>query len=366
MKSKRTNKTLALVILIGLWIPLLVNHLPGIKRLTVFGVEEPRIQKPTSWWDGSAQQDFASKLIDTSVSRTYLLRVRNQYQYSLFGKINAESVYQFGDQFFRFYMYGFNEKYNYVGLDTIRKKVDLLEQVQHKIGKDVPIITVIAPSKARYYEHLLPERHRTKTKRTNYDAYLNELAACNFTVLDFNDYFIKHPSETPAIFGNGGIHWSHYAAAIAMDSLIQYVSHVKNIPFSTFRYEPYYADGYNVDDLDIALMRNIFVRAKDDKLRNVKLFDVPRKRKLRAVIIGDSFFMTIQYMDLRRRIFSNDSPYYYYFGHECGVNYEEYPIDPKQVAAELKRADCVIIMSDIVNLENYTFGFPQKVLPYLD
>src|SRR5690606_36430296 len=111
---------------------------------------------------------------------------------------------------------------------------------------------------------LLPERHHTKTTRTNYDKYLQELSKNNLAVIDFNDYFIKHPSDTPAVFGTGGIHWSYYAAAIAMDSLVRYVSEVQSTDFSTFRFEPYYANGFNVDDLDIALMRNIFVRAKDD------------------------------------------------------------------------------------------------------
>src|SRR5690606_18392928 len=101
-------------------------------------------------------------------------------------------------------------------------------------------------------------------------------------------------------------------------------------------------------------------------IRDVKLYEVPRKRKMRAVNIGDSFFMTIQRMDLRRRIFSNDSRYYYYFAHECALNYEEIPIDFQAVANQLKQADCVILVSDIPNLENYTFGFPKKVLPYLD
>lgn len=366
MKSKRLNIILCVLILMGLWLPALVNHVPGIKRLTIWGYEYPHTYGEVSWWDGTAQHKFEQTLTDSSVARTYLLRVRNQYQYSLFGKINAESVYQFDDQFFRFYMYGFNESQNFVGLDTIRQRVSWIREIQDIIGPDIPIITVIAPSKSRYYEDRLPDIYHVTTDSTNYRFYLEELKKNRLHVVDFNEYFIQHPSEQPAIFGNGGIHWSHYAAGIAMDSLINYIGDVRGINFSSFGYKPYYSNGFNLDDLDIALMRNIFVRAKDDNLRNLKLWEVPRDRKVKAVIIGDSFFMTIQHMDLRNRIFSSDSPYYYYFGHETLPDYSEVPIDLQKVALQIKNADCIILMTDIVNFENYGFGFPQKVLPYLD
>ncbi|MEO9257549.1 MAG: hypothetical protein ABI207_04155 [Crocinitomicaceae bacterium] len=362
MQKLKINTVLFLLLMIGLWLPFMMNQLPNKYKATVFGVEEPIKQDTVSWYDGTAQVQFESNLINQSLVRTYLLRLRNQYQYSLFGKINAHNIYQFGDYFFRFYSYGFNEDNNFLGKEIIQLKVDELKKLQDFLGDSIPIITIIAPSKVRYYENMLPERYHTKTKETNYDYLLEDLKAANLNCIDFNNYFQKHKSVCPAIFGNGGTHWTHYATAIAMDSVVRYISALKNTEYNQFKYTTKKNNGFNVDDLDIALLRNLFTKPKDTNLRDVVVSSDNLHKKINAVIVGDSYFLTVQNTRIRNLIFTDNSDYHYYFRRTYDKDYKEKAIDYQKIKQQLRNADCVILITDIVNIEIFGFGFPEKIL----
>lgn len=349
----------------GLWLSCIANLFPDKYKATVFGVEESLPQDTVSWRDGSAQAEFERNLIDKSLIRTYLLRVRNQYQYSLFGKINAHNIYQFGDYFFRFYMYGFNEDQNFIGADSLQKKVNALQQFQTLLGDNIPIITIIAPSKVRYYKHLLPTIYHTKTHETNYDYLLADLRKAKLPFIDFNAYFLQHRSERPALFGKGGTHWSKYATALAMDSLVSYISALKHTEYNSFSYTTTDIHGFDVDDLDIALLRNLVAKPKDKNLRGVHITSKNQHKKINAVIVGDSYFLTIQHTGIRHCIFSDASDYHYYFSRTYDKNYNEHPISYAKIKEQLKQADCVILLTDIVNIEQFGFGFPEKMLPMM-
>lgn len=350
------------VLIIGLlFVPLMMNHIPGVSKAHVFGVEEQKENKTTSWMDGSAQQDFEKRLMDNSVSRTYLLRFRNQYQYSLFNKINAENIYVYNDHYFRFYTSGFNEGMNFIGKDSIQNTIDAILKLQHRLGDSIPVITIIPPSKNHYYSQYLPEKNKTKSNETNYHYVISGLKENQLHFIDFNHYFLKNKSEVPAIFAKGGIHWTHYAATVASDSLMNYISHHKGIKYDSFEFDTVYHNGFNVDDLDLALLRNILAKPKDECLRDVVVTPKTGKKRLKTVIIGDSFFLAIQNSGARKMMFTNSSNYHYYFNRTYNHEYEEIPFNIEEIKRAMKTADCILLINDITNLEIFGFGFPQRM-----
>lgn len=362
MKANRLNKLLGIGILFAMWMPMVINHSGIFKKLYVFGVvPEKKVENP-SWMKGTAQQQFENELMESSVAKTYLLRIRNQYQYSLFHKINATDIYENGDYLFRFYHYSFNEDHNFIGEDSLKQCVDELKELQTILGKDIPIITIIAPNKSRYFSEFLNDRNKTKTKRTNYDYLLKYMEEAKLPIIDFNDYFIQHPSKTPAIFAKGGIHWTRYAATVAMDSVVNYLSALKGEQFNQFTFTTEECEGFDIDDLDIALLRNLMVRPKDEHLRKVKIQSKNNGKKIKAIIVGDSFFTVIQTSDLRKTIFTKDTDFHYYFTTTFDANYQGKPVDIQKIKTQLKDADCVIILSEIVNLEKFGFGFQQALV----
>lgn len=360
------NKILALTLVVGLWLPMLINHSGLVKKLFIYGVELPAKKNKISWMDGTAQEEFENKLMLNSVARTYLLKIRNQYQYSFFKRINATDIYEYNNYLFRFYQFDFNEALNFQGEEILKNKVNDLKRLQEYVGDEIPIITIIAPTKAHFYKDKLPARNQTTSQKTNYNYLLKNLPKAGLRVIDFNALFLQKKYENiPALFARGGIHWTHYGASLAMDSLMQYISTVKNIEYDRYNYKTFDCSGFNVDDLDIALLRNLILKPKDDALKGVSYSANPKKRKLKAMIIGDSFFQTVQNSEMRKLIFSKDTEYHYYFNTTFDANYNSNNIDIQKISKQLKEVDCIIILSDIVNLENFGFGFPQAMIKEL-
>lgn len=360
MKLK-VNNILAIGVFLTLLIPAVINHSGLLQKITVFGVEPALESDSVSWWDGTKQKQFESNLMKQSIARSYFIRLRNQYQYSLFNKINAQDIYEYNDLHFRFYSYTFNEEQNFVGKETVKKKVEDLSVFRDLIGDSIPIITVITPYKAHYYAEKLPEKHKTDSKETNYHYYKKELLKHDFPVLDFDDYFLKNRSVTPAIFGNGGIHWSHYAMAVAMDSLVDYVSELRGVNFDGFEFDTVYNKGFNVEDLDIALTRNLFQKPKDDNLRDIDVTPVKGEKRMKSVIVTDSYCFSIITSQVANTIFSKDTDFLYYFNSIFDANWNKREINIQKVKDDLKDADCVIIISDIVNLEKFGYGFIETM-----
>lgn len=362
MKKTSFNYRFIGILIIGLlFIPLLVNHIPGIPRAHVFGVEDTEEKKAVFWTDGTAQQAFEKELMDHSVIRTYLLRFRNQYQYSLFNRINAGDIYVYNGNYFRFYVPGFNEDMNFIGEDSIHSTLDAMVKLQHQLGDSIPVITIIPPTKNHYYSEDLPEKNKARSGRTNYHYVISGLKEKQLHFIDFNDYFLNNKSEIPAVFAKGGIHWTHYAATRAADSLMSYLSKLKKTNYDSFRFDTVYHNGFNVDDLDLALLRNILVKPRDERLRDVIVTPLKGKKRLNTVIIGDSYFLAIQNSGARKLMFTENSHYHYYFNRTYDHRYQEIPFDIHAIKKAMQEADCILLINDITNLEIFGFGFPQKM-----
>lgn len=365
-KPLSTYRIIGMVLIGLLCLPMLMNHIPGIPKAFVFGVEQQKDSTAVSWTNGTAQQAFEQRLMDNSVSRTYLLRFRNQYQYSLYNRINAGDIYVYNGNYFRFYVPAFNEDMNFVGEDVIQETLDAIVKLQHQLGDSIPVITLIPPSKNHYYKEDLPEKNQTKSNETNYRYVRSGLQERQLNFIDFNRYFMEHKSETPPIFAKGGIHWTHYAAAVASDSLMNFISHLKGIRYDSFEFDTIYHNGFNVDDLDMALLRNILIKPKDEHLRDVIVTPKKGKKRLNAVIIGDSYFLAIQNSGARKMMFTENSNYHYYFNRTYTHTYEEIPFNIQDIQKAIQQADCVILINDITNLEFFGFGFPQKISTLLE
>lgn len=357
---------LFVLLMLGLWLSFAVNLLPDKYKATVFGAVIPLKNDSTvAWTNGTAQKQYERNLIDQCVLRTYLLRLRNQYQYTLFGKINAHNIYQFNDYFFRFYSYNFNEDLNFIGAEKLQTKVFHLKQLQELLGDSTPIVTLIMPSKPRYFKAHLPERHHIKTTKTNYNYLKNYLKKYKLHFIDFNRYFINHRTVSPAIFAKGGTHWTHYAATVAMDSLVNYIAAIKHKQYNHFTYKTVYRNGFNVDDLDIALLRNLFTKPRDTNLRDVIVHSKKDHKRIKAVIVSDSYFLAIQNSGARKCVFTDNSDFHYYFKKTFDENHIAHKINYEKIKKQLKNVDCVILITGIINIEKFGFGFPEKMISLL-
>jgi hypothetical protein len=312
-----------------------------------------------SFLNRTLQQYLEAEIEENLIVKSPLVRLRNQYEYSFFQKLNAQQIYQYGDQLFRFYDPTYNEASLFLGKNKIEAKIKKLTEIQAYLGKEHPIITLIAPSKTYFYSEYLPEIHRYQTESSNYKAIKKELKKKQLTVIDFNQWFLKLKGKTTApLFGKSGIHWSSYGATLAMDSLVSYLENKKQSQFQHANWKLNSAYEFLYNDHDLGQLLNVFFPPNDLSLRN-PIFIQPKhpKKKIKALIISDSFFDVISITKLRSQIFTSDSDYLYYFNTRKDQTNNNQSIDKNELLSKMKECDCIILLNDIVNMEDFGWGF---------
>ncbi len=359
-------KAFKVIILIVLCIPLCFQLLNKSFFTPLNGVQNSKttqlndsFQGQFSFIDRTLQQYLEAKIEENLIVKSPLVRLRNQYEYSFFQKLNAQQIYQYGDQLFRFYDPTYNEASLFLGKEKIEAKIKKLTEIQAYLGKEHPIITLIAPSKTYFYSEYLPEIHKFQTESSNYKAIKKELIKKHLSVIDFNQLFLQLKDKTQApLFGKSGIHWTSYGATLAMDSLVTYLENRKQDQFqhSNWKLNSTYEFLYN--DQDLGQLLNVLYPPNDLMLRN-PIFIQPKqhKRKIKALIISDSYFDVISITKLRSQIFTSDSDYLYYFNTRKDPTNNNQSIDKNELLSKMKECDCILLMNDIVNMEDFGWGF---------
>ncbi len=314
------------------------------------------------WFSGSYQRYTEVYLEENLAVKSPLVRLRNQLEYSIFGKINAQQIYEYHGNLFRFYSADYNEGTSFIGQDAVSEKVRKLSKIQDFVGESCPVILAIAPSKTYFYAEDLPEVNTYKTERSNYKAIKKEALKNGIHVIDFNTYFldIKKSAAAPLI-STSGIHWSMYGAALAMDTLVRKVEQLKKMKFSrpNFTLEKTFRFFYN--DNDLAQLLNLLSPPNDPDLRCLTFpAHVSGGKKIRALIISDSFFDVVSMTTLREQLFTPDTKFLYYFNTRKDPTNNNQGLEGMNLLEEMKRADCIILLNDIVNMENIGWGFIER------
>ena len=321
-----------------------------------------------SWWDHSLQDYLEDYSSDSLLLHPACVRLRNQLEYAFFDKLNAADIYEHNGIFYRFSSPAYNLASEFVGMEKIRRQVKTLAAWQQKIGKDsVPVYVVIASSKLSYYADELPEYNRTSSERTNYHQYKQQLEGAGINVLDANDWFLREKKNTAIpLMAKGGVHWTLYGGAVMMDSLVNRIRHDKKTDFQQVKMT--FSEGYQLyePDNDAVNLCNLMIKPREQALRVVN-FPEPEKpgRKLRAVVISDSFFDVIAWTPLHPQVLDDATPFYYYFKTRiCRQGIQEAPVNDAVFARDVEQADCIIIITDVQNLSRFGFGFIEYLEEY--
>jgi hypothetical protein len=369
MEENKWFKVIKIALVFVLFLPLFFQFV-NVKEFTPLnGVQVNKVKvylestkNQLSWLDGSFQEYCNLNSSENLVLKSPLIRLRNQIQYSLFQKINAQDVYQYDDILFRFYTKNYHEGVNFMGGEKAQEQISKLKEIQDYFGNKIPIITLIAPSKTYFYSEKLPPSNRFQTDLSNYKNIKNLLLEDELRCIDFNSSFLKKKNSKIPIFGKGGIHWTSYASALAMDSLVDYLSEIKNTSFQKARYKIKANFHFEYDDHDLAQLLNVFFAPNDENVKSLEFLNVPNhKRKIKALVISDSFFDVISKTALRNQIFTTDTEYYYYFSKRKDIQNGSQEINKSNLIQKIKTVDCVIILNDIVNMEDFSWGFIDEI-----
>src|SRR5581483_3355502 len=151
-KQTKFHKVLLFVLLALFTIPFLESHFKVIKPMPLKGVLDTLNNTPFSWkeWLSGKYQEDKDKVVNDSFGfRDILVRLNNQVDYSVFGKINANNIIEGKGG----YLFGLNQIKAYtgedfIGEDSIRRKLEKIKFLQDTLRKlNKTLLIIFAPGK---------------------------------------------------------------------------------------------------------------------------------------------------------------------------------------------------------------------------
>lgn len=375
MKDKITKYILFILLVIIISLPLIQRLFPLIHIKELNGKYEmglkPNLNKD-SWFSGDFQKQYDKYTNDKIGFRPVFIRIHNQIYYSIFSTSAAESITLGKDG----YIYEANYINAYIGLDyigdkEIKLKLEKLKKIQDTLRSlDKEIIIILAPSKASFYPEYIPDKFLIKQrKKTNYQEITNQLSKTYIPYIDFSKWFRKKKTTSLyPLMNKNGIHWTRYGEVLAMDSLIRYVSKQKHINLPNIKYKSLIQSEAMFTDNDISQTMNLIYVKKDLNLVYPEVYidsSNSDKKKLRSLVIGDSFYWGMYYLGLSDKVF-NKGEFWYYFNNiypeesKNGKNIPKY-VSLLDLKTEVNKFDIIFLFQTEPNLNNLGFGFIEKL-----
>lgn len=372
MRQERIKNGLFGLLIFMLLLPLLQKRLHLAAETELHGAihnEANILFSPKGWWEGTYQEQKAKYLNDSMGFRTYLVKINNQFDYSLMGKIHANEIVE-GKEHYLFEQGYINAMCGkaYPGIEDSRIRLLKLKMIQDtlkSLGKSVLIVH--APSKTWLYPEYIPEHLRCDTNvDTRYKDYLKLEDSLKLNVIDFNQWFVQQKNKyKDLLFTRQGVHWSIYAALLAADSIIKKEEQLLNVKLPHIRIKNLiYSDTPRNTDNDLAMGMNLFFPVTKEKFcyPEFEFISDSNSKRPNAFYMGDSFFWTILYHSVPNNI-NEDWLFWYSWGEMWyrynGVENHSYD-DEYDWKDRLTKVDMILLMSSEVNLVGLGNGFIEQ------
>lgn len=341
-------------ILLILFLPLIQQKTGFVKLTPLTGDQTPALIPGftlKSWSDGSFQNAYDICLEDRIGFRPWLVRMKNQIEFSLFRKANASGVivgrksYLFEEDYIRAYTgrdylgdWFWNQKF---------RRMELVRDTLKSLGVELALI--LEPGKASYYPEYIPRRDiKDALPNTNYQAILDNVEVFDIPVLDLNSLFVSRKSDSPfPHFPKGGIHWSYSAMLEAVDTLLNFADDLiqGEIPAMTIKNGDVtkalrYTDSDLVDILNLVFTPHHMAMHYPE----MEFETLPDSVKPRVLSISDSFFFNILNAGIPGKAFANEAFWYY-----SKAIYPETWSEPRDtsminIRKEVESMDLILIM----------------------
>lgn len=164
------------------------------------------------------------------------------------------------------------------------------------------------------------------------------------------------------LYPKNGIHWSNYAVALVIDSLIKKIEISRSIDLPNLYFKKVVIDKPKGDDNDIADGMNLLVEFKGYNLAYPAIIieDGLNKTKPSVLTISDSYYWGIYNMGISK-CFNNDHFWYYNKLVYPETFKQELQVEDLDLEQEIKNHDVIIIMATEANLKNFGWGFIQNL-----
>jgi hypothetical protein len=353
-----------------------ILFLPAIQQFTGF----PKVsglkgyfqlpQKPIATAKGIYQgtyQDSLNNWLEHHIGyRPDLVRLYNQFRYSLFDTVAAQSVVRGKEGFL--YEINYIKALNgldYVGDDQVEKHASQLSDISHWLSlRNKYLIVLLAPGKASFFPEYIPDRYRTSeiNKRNDF-AYARALTDKGVPVIHGNPWFsAMRDTSRYALFPKCGIHWSYYGLGLAFDTLIksmELVSGRKWLDFSMKRIEV--TQKLRSPDRDLWDGLNIIIKPDDFPMPYPELNFQKTAVAPKVMVVADSYYWQWFGSGYATEAFGEHS--FWYYNEQIYPGDGSPPLDRKNIDLLLRVLDndFVIILLTDANMYRFGFGFVDQL-----
>ncbi|MCX6235450.1 MAG: hypothetical protein NT175_12170 [Bacteroidetes bacterium] len=368
---KTLKNMLLLLILIMLFLPALQKLYPFFDIKALNG-DFVAYQKPkftwVGWFPGINQAQYTDYLEQNIGFRNALVRFNNQIDFSLFRRVHAEGVVVgkkdvlFEYDYIREYM-----GWDFIGEKTWDKKMRRFKYLQEflKTTKNIDLILVLEPSKARFEPENLPDQYNTsKRTLTNYDYIRRKADELGIRYVDMNAYYLLMKDTTRyLLYPKYGVHWSTYGMTLVADTLIRYLENLRKIKMPDIYVEKIdISDSLRDNDYDAGRPLNLIWELPHGQMAYPKLrFEQnPSKIKPRVLVVGDSYFWNIYNTGLPASLFSHQNFWYFNYMVFPETYWDSTFVNDLNIRDEIERRDVVLLMVTERFLYKYDWEFIDR------
>ncbi len=309
-------------------------------------------------------QDVMNKYIEQHIGfRPWLVRVYNQFRFSLFGQTNAKSVvvgkkgYLF-EQSYIDALFGLD----YVGDEKLHNDIEKTIAIAEWLDDhNKHLFIVLAPGKANFFPDYVPNSRYKRAKLRNTDEYYTLLNDAKIPAIHCNPWFlsIKDTISFP-LYPKSGIHWSFYGLGLVMDSVFKMINtytpfrlpdfHLENLVLSDSLLAP---DQDIWEGMNLICFPNDYPMCYPDFIYDKK----PSDSLPRVATIADSYYW--QWFGLANVLRSFKSNEFWYYNAQLieagtGIQRDRKDVD---LLLEIVQTDIFVILQTDANMDRFSFGF---------
>lgn len=353
-----------------IWAPMgndVFEYLPRWSLNGSFEVLERPKFKWNEWWEGSYQPKEEAWLNQEMGGRTYLIRLRNQYYFSVFdmAMANGVSPCKNGVLLDVGYVDAFYGK-DFAGNELLTDKLLRWKRVQHGLDSiGVKAFLALAPGKGSFFEDDLSDFLRSEHQpMTNYRFIKDWSLANGIRLFDIKTvYHTWNDTSQFPLFPKGGIHWSEYGAALVCDTLRGYIQSITGRPLQKFWYDIEVSDTARGADNDIADGMNLLFTPKQERLAYpIRYFGEDRTiEPTNFLVIGDSYYYMLMNSGFGDRVCSYGGFWFYFKDAQPHSQFSSTNVDDLNILEELKKQHVLMLMMTEPQMQRLGWGSIERL-----
>jgi len=363
MRSNKYKYIILVILLFVIFIPLLQNIFNIFQEKELKGVPYPiKLPEITSetWFNGQFQSEFDKAANENVGLRNFLIRTKNQIDYSLLNKSNAPGVIVGKNK--TLYEWDYIRAFigrDFIGKEAIKEKMNRTLFIQNEYKKkNINLVLVFEPGKASLYPENIPKRFKPGKKNlTNYEYMKYCADSLDIDYLDLNQYFVElRDTVSVPLIPRDGIHWSVYGMNLAVDTIVGFIENLRGIDMPDKVY--YRIDKTKIPrstDNDLVGIMNL-IKPSEPEYLGYPVFeyvDGIKKTKPNIKCIGDSFFWNLFSSQIPKKVFAYTDFMYYY----KSTRVKEYDTVNTDTLSREETPDVILIMITERFLYKYAWGY---------